>query len=457
MSVEGVDDETILLRGLCDFSFLDTSFDEHITRNVTTPPAAHPLLSPSSHDVVTSDQSTHVESPTSALDFAFKASDHKMEMRDGQQPRRTFHVEQRDDAYSQQRQQQQQQYTEDLVIPFQEVEHRLLELIDCHRRNGALIDLRDLGAFYQISFGEPLKYSQYGFQSIEALLVFLPSISMKRDARLEGRFSVQRTEYAESSMTAALCQAAAARIMSSAEIYGKLLQVLRDHQYYLHGLTYKQLCHAVPRLHRILIKTARRAEAPIIASPTFTIGACAGVRCERIGGIDYFSLDQTWLSTYFNREQGYNPGGNLVLQLVEHRLLDLIDNSKGGKVNTNEMCRIYEASYETFHFSRLGFPNFKTVLAQFKSISRKVDPHVKGRWYLTRSSRVASPAAALQRHHHPRAATTADPAAAADFASACCSAEGEEVSTLAETRQQQPGADAFATIIAGPLLIKKER
>ena len=249
------------------------------------------------------------------------------------------------------------------------------------------------------------------------------------------------------------CKEAAARVMISVEAYGKLLMRLRDEQpqqqrpqkprrrYGKHNhhtrsqpvppkgwMTHQQIMQQVPKFQRILLKSSNRhvrlqgtlsqqqssgqnynhpchtTPEPCTRNNRITPQQIMNV-LQHVRGVRtmtcpyshnfYYSLDGTWLLYTLNPELGYNPTtGNIVLQLVEQRLLYLLDHSpkeKRGRYGTNEIGPIYEMTFhEPFLFKPLGFHTFKELINVLPSLRRVYDDTQFGlngiQWYMERAS-----------------------------------------------------------------------
>jgi OST-HTH/LOTUS domain len=175
----------------------------------------------------------------------------------------------------------------------------------------------------------------------------------------------------------------------------------------------------IPKLHRILTKTSlyragqglngiavpdhlnsqQRTQQQILQSHGITpmhiknvLQHVSGVRTMTSDASTeaYYSLDDGWLMSYLNPKYGYNPNrGNLVLQLVERRLLQLLDTSPSGRYSTSEVITLYATSFrEQLLFKPLGYDNFKGLIQDIPSLSRVYDNETIGpngnQWFIQR-------------------------------------------------------------------------
>ena len=232
------------------------------------------------------------------------------------------------------------------------------------------------------------------------------------------------------------CIEAASRVMISVEVHGKLLMRLREQQQVKvqpqksrrsyskkqqtnpHPLppkgwmTYQQLIQQVPKLQRILGKTSMRfidqkgilrscsGNTPHNSTITplqvmYVLQRVNGVRimpCPGSNDCFYYSIDWTWLSSTLDPKLGYNPSsGNIVLQLVQQRLLRLLDDSPTGRYCTNEIGHIYEVTFhEPLLFKPLGYGTFKALINELPSLERIHDNCTFGpngiQWYIRRAT-----------------------------------------------------------------------
>jgi hypothetical protein len=279
--------------------------------------------------------------------------------------------------------------------------------------------------------------------SVSSTLPVSSSSSMMSDFRWPHPHSTP-SQWSESNDDYAWCLEAASRVMISVEVHGKLLMRLRDQQQKPrrrynkkyptashpiqppHGwMSHQQIVQQVPKLLRILVKTSTRYidqhglpsrsdgngnrtfhQTPeqhlrnSVITPLQFMGVLqhvSGVRtmpCHYSNNY-YYSIDSTWLSNTLHPKLGYNPStGNIVLQLVEQRLLYLLDNSpigKNGRYCTNEIGHIYELTFhEPLLFKPLGYSTFKDLINDLPLLDRVHDNSTCGpngiQWYIQRSS-----------------------------------------------------------------------
>jgi hypothetical protein len=262
---------------------------------------------------------------------------------------------------------------------------------------------------------------------------------------------------ASSDDDASWCKEAAKRVMTSVEVYGKLLMRLRDYQQQQQQpqsksshrrfhkpyqanfkkntsvsapkgcMTHQQIIQQVPKLQRILVKTLTRCmekqgmeqgiptvdrkslEQSLRSSmitPLHIMNVLQHVNgvqitpCHNNSNNYYYSIDMTWLSQLLDPKLGYNPwSGNIVLQLVEQRLLHLLDQCPkektncGGRYCTNEISHIYELTFhEPLLYKPLGYNTFKDLIQAIPSLERVYDNDNCGpngiRWFIQRVSPV---------------------------------------------------------------------
>ena len=231
------------------------------------------------------------------------------------------------------------------------------------------------------------------------------------------------------------CIKAANRIMISVEVHGKLLMRLRDWNkspkaHYRSrrsrtdkrgpvpgGMTYPQMIQHVPKLRRIIMKTLERynkAKTPDQSQlqPNTNITPqhiqivlqhVNGVRvlpCSRRQYSDTFvcTLDWDWWSSFIrnpvwrDHPSPSNNSSDIVLLLVEHRLLHLLDLGPvehGGRCYTNDLVRRYEMTFhEPLLFKPLGYKSLQELIHDLPSLQRVQDTNCCGhnriQWYIER-------------------------------------------------------------------------